>query len=115
MTPPDRARSRGSRRAAASFYAAALNAADRDALDGARGVEGLADEIALLRLRLRDALVDHADDARLIEASVRLLIQSLLAQHRVSAKQADNLSEAIAAVLEEFGAVLKGVTDDPAA
>ena len=55
MTPPDRARARDSL-SAASFYAAALSAADRAALDHVRGVDGLADEIALLRLRDRLAL-----------------------------------------------------------
>ncbi|MSQ42559.1 MAG: hypothetical protein EXR65_05970 [Dehalococcoidia bacterium] len=85
------------------------------ALDDARAVEGLSDEIAVLRLLLREALTNHAADAHLIETTVRLLIQSMLAQHRLSAKQANNLSEAMAAVLEEFGDVLRGVTDDPAA
>ena len=48
----------------------------------------------------RDALMEHPDDAKLIENGVKLLISSLLAHHRLSPKQADNLSEAVANVLE---------------
>ncbi len=94
-----------------SFYAAALTEADRALFAEARAVEGLAEEVALLRLRLREALAQHPEDARLIESGVRLLIQSLLAQHRLSPKQADNLSAAMANVIEEVGDVLRGVTD----
>lgn len=89
-----------------SFYARALDAADRAALQEARAVEGVAEEVALLRLRLRDAVRDHPEDFRLLQAGARLLIQAVLAHHRLSPKQADNLGEAIAAVLEEFGQVL---------
>lgn len=79
-----------------SFYAIALTEADRAALDDARAVEGLAEEIALLRLRVHDALIAHRDDTKLIESGVRLLIQSLLAQRRISQPDADaTWSEAI--------------------
>jgi hypothetical protein len=106
---------RDRRRAASSFYAAAIGAADREQLDEARAVEGLADEIALLRLRLRNALAHHADDARLIESGVRLLVQSLLAQRRLSPQQADHLAGAIANILEEVGLIVGGAPDDHAA
>jgi hypothetical protein len=91
-----------------SFYASALTAAERDDLAEARGVEGLEDEVALLRLRLREALTQHPEDIRLIESGAKVLIQSLLAQHRLSPKQADGICEAVAAFLEEFGAVMRG-------
>ena len=37
---------------------------------------------------------------------MRLLMQALLAQHRLSPKQAEHLGDAVANVLEEFGEVL---------
>lgn len=95
----------------ASFYARALDAADRAALEDARAVEGVAEEVALLRVRLRDAVHDHPEDFRLLQSGARLLIQAVLAQHRLSPKQADNLGEAIAAVLEEFGQVIGAHAD----
>jgi hypothetical protein len=94
-----------------SFYASALTEDDRALFDEALAIEGLADEIALLRLRVRETLGSHADDAKLIEGGVRLLIQSLLAQHRLSSNEADNLSGAISNVGEEFGDLMRGMTD----
>ncbi len=95
----------------ASFYTAALEEADRDTIDAARELDGLDQEIAMLRVRLRDALLHHPDDARLIEGGVKLLVQSLLAQHRLTPRQAHDLSDAIANVMEQFGEVMRGATD----
>ena len=107
MTPPRRTPDRRE-----SFYVDALGGAERAAeLAEAREVEGLDDEVALLRLRLRDVLEEHPDDFRLLQSGVRLLIQSLLAQHRLSPKQADNLADAVSNVLEEFTAALKSVDE----
>jgi predicted metal-dependent hydrolase len=77
-----------SRRRAPSFYERALDTADRAAFDEARDLDGLDDEVALLRLQVR-----------------RLLIQALVARHRLSGDQADSLGEAAANLLEEFGAI----------
>ena len=60
-----------------------------------------------LRLRLREALGDESQDFKLLQNGMRLLVQALLARHRLSPKQADNLSEAVANLLEEFGEVLR--------
>lgn len=100
----------------ASFYVQALDAADHAEeraaeLAAARKVEGLDEEVALLRVLIRDALEQHPDDVKLLHSGLRLLVQSLLAQHRLSPKQADNLGEAVANVLEEFGEAL-GTADD---
>lgn len=89
-----------------SFYERALDAAEQDDLADARRIEGLDEEVALLRLRLRDALEQHPEDFRLLQGGARLLIQALLARHRLSPKQADNLGEAVTNLLEEFGQVL---------
>lgn len=94
-----------------SFYASALTEADRPLFEDARSMTGLDDEIALLRLRVREVLATRADDAKLIESGVRLLIQSLIAQHRLSPREADNLSGALTNVVEEFGDLMRSVTD----
>ena len=91
-----------------SFYDSVLEAADRHDFHVAREVEGLDDEVALLRMQLRRALADRDGDVdpKVLQSGVRLLVQALLAQHRLSPKQADHLGEAVANVLEEFGEVL---------
>ena len=89
------------------FYESALAAADElEAFEEARRVEGLDDEIALLRLKLRRQIGDDEVDPKLIQGGVRLLIQALLAQHRLSPQQAEHLGDAVAQVLEEFGEAL---------
>ncbi|MGD0765233.1 MAG: hypothetical protein ABR978_02870 [Dehalococcoidia bacterium] len=47
---------------AQSFYESALSAAERENLPQARDVEGLDEEIAVLRLRLRSVLKEHPDN-----------------------------------------------------
>lgn len=88
------------------FYGSALDAAGRDDLAEALAIEGLDEEVALLRLRLRESLEQHPEDIELLHRGVRLLIQSLLAQHRLSPRQAVHLGEAVANVIEEFGTAL---------
>lgn len=91
-----------------SFYASALTEAERPTFEQSLKVEGLDEEIALLRLRLRGAVSERGEDEfKLMQGGVRLLVQALLARHRLSPKQAENLSEAMTNVLEEFGEVLR--------
>lgn len=92
--------------ARSGFYDSALSKADVEALAEARNVEGLEEEVALLRLQLRRALEDSDADAKLLQSGVRLLVQALLAQHRVSPQQAEHLGDALNNVLEQFGEVL---------
>ena len=96
---------------AENFYGSALDKAGDEALAVARQIEGLDDEVALLRLQLRQALEGTDLDPKLLQGGVRLLVQALLAQHRLSPQQAEHLGEAVANVLEEFGEVL-GTIDD---
>ena len=98
----------------ATFYASALDGADRHDFAVARELEGLDDEVALLRWQLRDALAARGDeqrDQKVLQNGVRLPVQALLAQHRLSPRQAEHLSEAVANVLEEFGEVLGAAGD----
>ena len=90
------------------FYERALSAADRAALDDARDVEGLDEEVALLRLQIRELIATEEPDARLVQGAMRLLMQTLIAQQRLSGRQAEGLGDAAARLLEEFGAALAG-------
>jgi hypothetical protein len=90
-----------------SFYDAALTEAERSELGDVRGIQGLEDEIAILRLRLREALAEHPDDLQLIERGVRLLVQSLLAEHRLSSREARGLTDAVTAVFEQLAGTLR--------
>lgn len=85
-----------------SFYARALTAADRAALDDARAVEGIDDEVALLRLQIRALIADEEPDARVVQGAMRLLVQAVVTQQRLSGRQAEGLTEAATRLLEEF-------------
>ncbi len=88
-----------------SFYDRALDAADRTALAEARSVEGVDDEVALLRLQVRHLVESGDADPRVLQGAVRLLVQTLIARHRLSGGQVEGLSEAAARLIEEFGAL----------
>lgn len=93
------------------FYERALSAADREGLDEARALRGIDEEVALLRLRLREALEGQPEDWELLLGGVRLLIQALLAQRRLSGQQAEDLSENLVGLLEGFGDGMRGIVD----
>ncbi len=83
-----------------SFYERALETAEhaellqafREALDE----RGLTGEAALLRALLRNAVEQHPEDADLVLSGVRLLVNVLIAQHRLSGAQAEDIASAIA-------------------
>ncbi|MCC6238348.1 MAG: hypothetical protein IT299_12375 [Dehalococcoidia bacterium] len=98
-----------------SFYERALAAAEhtelleafREALDE----QGLTGEAALLRALLRSAIEQHPEDADLVLSGVRLLVNVLIAQHRLSGAQAEDMATAIAHAGERVLDVVRG-TDD---
>ncbi len=98
-----------------TFYERALDAAEhtelleafREALDE----HGLAGEAALLRALLRAALRSHPEDADLVLSGVRLLANVLLAQHRLSGAQAEDLASSLAEAGERLVGIVRG-TDD---
>ena len=84
------------RDASVPFYERALTAAERSDFAQAREVRGLADEAALLRMLLRDALQRQPKDLDQLLSAVRLLANVLLAQHRISGRQAEDLISSLA-------------------
>ncbi len=93
------------------FYADAIDEADRDDFIDALEVDGLDQEVALLRLHVRRLLTDSPEDPKIIHAAVRLLINALLAQRRLTDREAEGITEAMATVLEQFGEVMRGAPD----
>lgn len=82
-----------------AFYDRAVSAAD---LEAARELDGLDEEIALLRVEIRRLISEDQPDDRLVQGAMRLLVQGVIAQHRLSGREADGLTEAVAAMFEEF-------------
>ena len=101
---PSRKRSKVAR--SKSFYAQALSEAEQALLPEAREIEGLDEEIALLRVKLTQALAEHPNNMPLMLRAVDLLVKAVAAKYRLSKKSQENLAEAIDSVLKEIGGAL---------
>ncbi len=96
----------GTRKSAArvrDFYATALTDAERLQLADARRVDGLDEEIALLRVRLRSALEQRPEDFDLLRDGIALLVRAVATQYRLSPKARKDLADRMAAVLNSIG------------
>ena len=80
-----------------------LTEAERVELPKAAEVEGLDEEIAVLRVRLKSALKDHPEDYALLVRGIGMLVRAVSAQYRLSPRASKDLSDNLAAVLNRFG------------
>jgi hypothetical protein len=83
-----------------SFYEEALSEAERLELEQAREVEGLDEEIAVLRVRLKRALREHPQDLALIAKGVDMLVKAVAARYRLSPKARRDLADNLAGLIE---------------
>jgi hypothetical protein len=74
---------RSGKPSARRFYADALSEAERADLPVALEIEGVDEEIALLRLRIRTALEEHPDDLPLMFKGVDLLAKMVATRYRL--------------------------------
>jgi hypothetical protein len=87
-----------------NFYARkAVSEAEAIELDEAAEIEGLADEIALLRVRLRAAANNDDADLALICKGAEMLVKAVGMQYRLSPKATKDLAQRFAAVLNSVG------------
>ena len=100
------ARTKPQQKEAQGFYEEALSEAERLDLPEARQREGLDEEIAVMRVRLKRALEERPEDVRLIAKGLALLVKAVAAKYRLSPKARKDLSDSIAGVVEGIGAVL---------
>lgn len=88
------------------FYAQALSEAEQIQLSEAKQLEGLEEEIALLRLRLSQLLAEHPERTDLLLKGVKTLVRAVAAQYRLSRKAEGDLSESVLGVLRGIGGVM---------
>ena len=97
---------RKTRRTVKDFYAVALKEAEQAALENAREMEGLDEEIAVLRVKLQTALAERPDDYTLLLRGVDLMVRAVSARYRISGKGEDDLYQSVVGVLKGIGMVL---------
>ncbi len=98
------------RRRRRNYYGTlALSKAERLELSRAGSVEGLADEIALLRTQLKKAVgasprsVKARKDLRVVTQGVETLLKAVSTQYRLSPRSSHDLAENMAAALNQIG------------
>jgi hypothetical protein len=88
---------------ARNFYRQALDQADRLDLARAQEMEGLDDEIALMRVRLKRAVEEDPKDVQLLVKGLDMLTRAVGARYRLSPKSRKDLADNLAAVLNSLG------------
>jgi len=83
------------------FYSRVLDEADKVELEEAGYVEGIDDEIALLRVKLRDLVENHPDRIDLHFQAANTIARLVRTRYQISKEQKKSLKEAIAKVLTE--------------
>jgi len=91
------------RAAARNFYGQALDQAERLDLERAQEIEGLDDEIALMRVRLKRAVQEHPQDVQLLVKGLDILMRAVGARYRLSPKSRRDLVDNLAATLNSLG------------
>ena len=85
------------------FYTAALTEAEKMRLPLAREMEGLDEEIALLRVRLVTCALEHPDKFDLLIKGVAMLTKVVSIRYRLSPDAKEDLESSLAGVLEGVG------------
>jgi hypothetical protein len=84
------------------FYGQALNEADRLELEEARGVEGIDEEIAILRVKLRELIVAAPEKFDLHLKLATTIARLVSTRYSITKEQKRSLKEAITRVLTEI-------------
>lgn len=92
---------------AENFYGSALEAAEQiEVLKEAAGVEGLDEEIAVLRMKLRSVLSERPDDLALMLRGIDLLVKAVSARYRLSKDEEEEVTNNLETMVEYLGRLL---------
>ncbi len=83
------------------FYSRILDDAERIDFELATGVEGLDDEIALLRVKIKSLLEHDPEDIKLIMQVTNTLVRLVRTRYNISKEDRKGLKEAVSNVLRE--------------
>ena len=84
------------------FYSKVLDEAERLDLELATGVEGIDDEIALLRVKIKSILAHDPDNVKLIMQITNTLARLVRVKYNISKEDKKGLKEAIGNVLRDI-------------
>jgi len=84
------------------FYSKVLEEAEQLDFELASGVEGIDDEIALLRVKIKSILEDEPENIRLIMQMTNALERLVKTRYNITKEQKKGLKEAIGNVLRDI-------------
>ncbi len=84
------------------FYSKVLDEAEQLDLELATGVEGIDDEIALLRVKIKSILAHDPDNVSLIMQATNTLARLIRVKYNISKEDKKGLKEAIGNVLRDI-------------
>jgi hypothetical protein len=90
------------------FYAKALSEAEQIALSEAIQVEGVDEELALLRVRLREVIKNSAGDLPLMFTGIELLARVVATRYRLGKTGRDEVQEALVSAFTELKQAMSG-------
>jgi len=89
-----------------SFYSQALDEAEKIELEEALGVDGIDQEIALLRIKLRDLIESRPDRLDLHLEAASTIARLVRTRYTITREQKKSLKEAITKVITEIAVPL---------
>ena len=84
------------------FYSRVLSEAEQEDFERATAVEGIDDEIALLRVRIKSLVAGDPDNIKLIMQAIGMLARLLRTKHNIDRKDRQGLKAAIGNVLKDI-------------
>ncbi len=85
-----------------SLYSKALDEAEQIDFELAAGVNGIDDEIALLRVKIKSILASDSENIKLIMQATSTLSRLVKTRYNISKEQKKGLKEAIGNVLKDI-------------
>ena len=98
----EKGRRRRSRRRSNYYLSKLMTSGDRMELRRAAKVDGLEDEIAVLRMRLKRAVVEGKENLEALSLGMERLSRAIGLQHKMSPKKSDDWIESWEATLRAF-------------
>jgi len=90
------------------FYSKVLDKAEQLELEKAREIEGIDDEIALLRVKIHSLLEKEPDNVKLIMQATNTLARLLRTKYNLDKTQGKGVKDAIAKVIKELAIPIIG-------
>lgn len=89
-----------------NFYAKVLAEAEKLDFEAAAGIDGIDDEIAIFRLKIRSILAREPNNIKLLMAATGMLTKLVKARYSMNQKQEKSLGEAIKNIIKDIGVPL---------